>query len=101
MPPDDPLDQLPDSKRALLQLLAWLGSCDGTVAPEELKLLERLVARGCPAATALLPLVCNGAGGALEATQAETTYNQWWHLAAVLVLSSGSLLYGLLLAIAP
>jgi hypothetical protein len=60
-----------------------------------------LVARGWPAATALLPLVCNGGGGALEATQAETTYNQWWHLAAVLVLSGGSLLYGLLLAFAP
>jgi hypothetical protein len=60
-----------------------------------------LVARGWPAVTALLPLVCNGGGGALEATQAETTYNQWWHLVAVLVLSGGSLLYGLLLTMAP
>jgi hypothetical protein len=59
-----------------------------------------LVAKGWPAATSLLPLVCNGAGGALEATQAETTYNQWWHLVAVVVLSGGSLLYGLLLAVA-
>ncbi|MFN7894631.1 MAG: hypothetical protein ACK5Q6_00500 [Cyanobacteriota bacterium] len=58
-----------------------------------------LVAMGWPAAAALLPLVCNGVGGALEATQAETTYNQWWHLVAVVVLSGGSLLYGFLLAL--
>jgi len=55
---------------------------------------------GWPEGLALLPLICSGAGGALEATQAETTYNQWWHLVAVLVLSGGSLLYGLLLALA-
>lgn len=41
----DPLDRLPDSERALLRLLAWLAGCDGEVAPEELELLERLVAR--------------------------------------------------------
>ena len=54
---------------------------------------------GWPEALALLPLVCSGAGGALEATQAETTYNQWWHLVAVVVLTAGSLLYALLLAV--
>lgn len=45
MPPCNPLDRLPDSERALLRLLAWLAGCDGEVAPEELELLERLVAR--------------------------------------------------------
>jgi hypothetical protein len=29
----------------MLRLLAWLAGCDGEVAPEELELLERLVAR--------------------------------------------------------
>lgn len=59
-----------------------------------------LAAKGLPSGLALLPLVCNGAGGALEATKAETSYNQWWHLLAVLVISSGSLIYTLLLALA-
>jgi len=36
----------------------------------------------------------------VEATLAETTYNQWWHLVAVIVLSSGSLIFALLLTIA-
>ena len=45
MAPGDPLDRLPDSERALLQLLAWLAACEGeAVPPEELELLERLVA---------------------------------------------------------
>jgi hypothetical protein len=43
--PGDPLDRLPNSERALLRLLAWLATCDGHMAPEELDLLERLVAR--------------------------------------------------------
>jgi hypothetical protein len=41
----DPLDRLLKSERALLRLLAWLAVSDGNVAPEELELLERLVAR--------------------------------------------------------
>jgi hypothetical protein len=45
MAPGDPLDRLPDSERALLRLLAWLAACEGElVPPEELELLERLVA---------------------------------------------------------
>jgi hypothetical protein len=59
-----------------------------------------LASKGWPAALAILPLVCNGGGGALEASLAETTYNQWWHLAAAVLLTCGSLAYGLLLAVA-
>ena len=45
MAPGDPIDRLPDSERALLRLLAWLAACEGeAVPPEELELLERLVA---------------------------------------------------------
>jgi hypothetical protein len=63
-------------------------------------LAPSLSSRGWPAAFALLPLLCNGAGGALETTQAETTYNQWWHLVAVVLLTCGSLAYALLLGVA-
>jgi hypothetical protein len=58
-----------------------------------------LAQAGWPEALALLPLAGNGTGGAVEATLAETTYNQWWHLVAVMVLSSGSLLFALLLTV--
>jgi|GEM_PF-5034560 hypothetical protein len=63
-------------------------------------LAQGLAQAGWPEALALLPLAGNGAGGAVEATLAETTYNQWWHLVAVIVLSSGSLIFALLLTIA-
>lgn len=59
-----------------------------------------LSSKGWPAALALLPMLCNGGGGALEATQAETTYNQWWHLLAIILINCGSLAYALLLAVA-
>lgn len=45
MPKGDPFDRLLESEKALLRLLAWLALSDGSVAPEELELLERLVAR--------------------------------------------------------
>lgn len=86
---------------ALPLALAMGGSIGLAVAGYWQLLAPGLVARGWPAAMALLPLVCNGAGGAVEATQAETTYNQWWHLVAAVLLSGGSLIYALLLAIAP
>lgn len=59
-----------------------------------------LASKGWPTALALLPMVCNGGGGALESTQAETTYNQWWHLVAIVLITCGSLAYALLLAVA-
>lgn len=61
VPSGDPLDRLPASERALLRLLAWLGVSDGHVAPEELELLERLVARS---------LLAQNTGGDPEAATA-------------------------------
>jgi hypothetical protein len=48
-----------------------------------------LAAAGLPAALALAPGVCQGLGGGIEASLAETRFNQWWHLLAVLVLNAG------------
>jgi hypothetical protein len=59
-----------------------------------------LVAAGLPSMLALAPLACLGLGGALEGCLAETSYNQWWHLAAVIAFISGFVIYGLLLSIA-
>jgi len=59
-----------------------------------------LAANGWPALLALAPLACFGLGGALEGCLAETSFNQWWHLAAAIAFTAGFASYGLLLSIA-
>lgn len=56
-----------------------------------------LSAIGLPPLLALAPLLASGLGGGLEGGLAETRFNQWWHLLAILLLDSSALLEGLLL----
>jgi hypothetical protein len=66
----------------------WQGA---TLAAEDAEraATEASEAAGLPAALALAPGVCQGLGGGIEASLAETRFNQWWHLLAVLVLNAG------------
>jgi len=59
-----------------------------------------LTAAGFSPGVSLVPLLMLGAGGATEAIKAETTFNQWWHLVAILLLLAGNLVYARLLSIA-
>ncbi len=56
-----------------------------------------LAAGGLPPLLALAPLLGAGMGGGLEGGLAETRFNQWWHLLAVLLINAGALLEALLL----
>lgn len=56
-----------------------------------------LAATGLPPLLALSPMLGSALGGGIEGGLAETRFNQWWHLLAVLLLNGGVVLEGALL----
>ena len=56
-----------------------------------------LAGYGLPPPLALAPLLGSGLGGGLEGGLAETRFNQWWHLLAIVLLNAGVLLEAMLL----